>query len=155
LIIEHSFVTTRDSRDALRAAGDFMSDLGFDPCTSEKPDSAEWSRGKPTARKARRLSELPQRVRLEFDRGRVALACSVEFKGKPKKNIRELMIAHAVALEDLLAGLKPPEEARAAPVALWTRLKRAERLAHRISVAVLILFILGVAAGLVALAASA
>jgi len=99
----------------------------------------EWTtlqmkRGKKTTARAKDPTECPQRIRLDWDRGRVTLAASIEPKparrgyyygglvgyaiaassnkrGKNTKDYSDLMILIANSLEELLARQSPPEVA--------------------------------------------
>lgn len=60
----------------------------------------EFARGKASARKAIfKLEEQPQRVFVEFDRGKISLAASIEPYSRPEKLHGELMIAVAKRVE--------------------------------------------------------
>jgi hypothetical protein len=134
MVVEHSFVTTLDAPQALQAASAFLAQRGFVsantsafPMTDPTWTSLKMTRGK-TTRRARSISELPQSLRLDFDRGRVTLALSItpsaawgagSFYSEPKPTSkrlrlhRELLAAIATALESLLAHRAPAPQAAA------------------------------------------
>jgi hypothetical protein len=131
MVIEHTFVTTLEPNDTMRAAAEYLSARGFtraDPAAgfdvSGQPQawtSLEMRRGKKKAARARNVLQLPQTVRLEWDRGRVnvalaiaansawgggsALTVSGETPGKLKKMKlhTELLNSIALGLENHLA----------------------------------------------------
>jgi hypothetical protein len=94
LIIEHVFITTLEGAEAMRLAAELLGRGGFAalPAAGFAPVSApgspgsvgsadrsiDMSRGRP-AGKAKSVGELPQRVRVDFDRGRVTVAASIEY----------------------------------------------------------------------------
>lgn len=110
MIVEHTFVTVLDHESAFHAAGMVLTPLGFGPPKSApKPVPSphlEWARGKKTPYKAKRLTHLPQRVRIEFDRGRVDLAYAVTERsaGRPRKRSKSHATALVSAIEAALTG---------------------------------------------------
>jgi hypothetical protein len=127
MIVEHTFITTRPAQDALNAAETLLASLHFAPSGDQSALAREWRRGGTTARRARGLSDLPQRIRLEFDRGRVSVAGSVELRRKQQRSPRDAMVAITVALERLLADNQPPDTAAADARASQARLERIDR----------------------------
>jgi hypothetical protein len=103
VIVEHTFVTTRPEPEAFATAGELMSLLKFSPAPDPSPASREWSRGRRDARQTGFMSNLPQRLRINFDRGRISVAGSVELRNKKQLEARDTMVAITVALEHLLA----------------------------------------------------
>lgn len=81
MVVEHSFVTTLPESAAFERACSFLQARGFTPIQSPvvSPSTAplEFRRGKTNPARARSVSELPQTVRVEFDRGRVSIAASI------------------------------------------------------------------------------
>ncbi len=83
MVIEHTFVTTMDAPDALRLASEFLSQRGFVGLDRTAfPMEGAWktlemTRGKKKAARAKSVSELPQSIRLDFDRGRITIAASI------------------------------------------------------------------------------
>src|SRR6188474_2921057 len=109
MIVEHVFITTMEAPDALRLASQFLSSRGFEAVHQEAfqlgaPDTwnvLEMRRGKKTPAKAKSHLELPQQVRLEYDRGRIALAASAQslqeargrkLKGKPAEELTRMLL---------------------------------------------------------------
>jgi hypothetical protein len=123
MVIEHVFITTDDSTNALAKAAAYLTERGF---TAERQDSfsmeqegwtaLEMRRGKKNPARARSIHDLPQVVRVEWHRGRVTVALSISanavwggggFGGageRPKKMEmhRRLLMAIAQGLEQLL-----------------------------------------------------
>jgi len=80
MVIEHTFVTTLEQADALQTAESFLNARGFTPEQSIANGSStmlHMRRGTTNAAKAHSVAELPQFIRIDFDRGRVALAASI------------------------------------------------------------------------------
>jgi hypothetical protein len=83
VVIEHSFVTTLDSTQALESSFRFLQSRGFSPSNGDtvrpqvSANRLELRRGKENPARARNVSELPQSIRLDFDRGRVSLAIAI------------------------------------------------------------------------------
>jgi hypothetical protein len=133
VVIEHVFVTTLEAPDALRLASEFLTSGGF--LVQGQPGfqlggwtSLEVARGKSNAARARSIEDLPQRVKVEWDRGRVTVAAYIQAYQRaflsvgsgvelpahsPKVRLHaQLMTAIAQGLELLLAYQRPPYEAR-------------------------------------------
>ncbi len=84
MIIEHVFVTTAEATEALRLARDFLVARGFraaGPETGKLDASTALSRGRAKASATAAFNELPQRVMIQWDRGRVTVAASVTMPG--------------------------------------------------------------------------
>ncbi len=76
--------------------------------------SRSWRRGAATPGKARGQGDIPTRVRMDFDRGRVVVAASVEARGMDApRNPKLLAVGITLALERALALGHPLAEARA------------------------------------------
>jgi hypothetical protein len=138
----------------LRLASEFLTAGGFvvqrDPAFSVGTPSTklEVTRGVANAAKAKTIDQLPQRLALEWDRGRVTVAASIEWfapgafrsgsrreppphSPKVRPHI-ELMNGLMVALEALLARRVPFEEARGQWAAIEARVREeSRRLARR------------------------
>ena len=110
MLVEHVFVTTKEAPEALSAALGFLQRLGF-AVQSRTQTGLEVQRGLGKPARAKRISDLPQRARLEFDRGRVTLAASVREHRKAERLHAEMLTALAEGLELLLAQGRPEEEA--------------------------------------------
>ena len=140
MIVEHVFITTLDGADALGLAWEFLAYGGFsavfDPTGSGRPNnSLDVRRGRESAARALSIDELPQRVRVDWDRGRVTVAASIEYfqhgafstgtRSEPPAHspkIRphiELMHAVVGGLEAVLANRMPVDEA----VRHWSQLE--------------------------------
>jgi hypothetical protein len=85
MVIEHVFVTTRDSAEALSMASSMLESRGFVPSAGQGSFPVEqdgWSvlemkRGKKNAARAKNIRDLPQAIRMEWDRGRMTVAMSI------------------------------------------------------------------------------
>ena len=112
MLVEHTFVTTAEDQDTLKAAADYLTFLGY-RIRSQAADSVEAVRGKPTPN-TRKVSKMPQTVALTCDRGRVTVVASiVPFKGKELPVYAGLLTALAVGLEQFLARGVQAQEASA------------------------------------------
>jgi len=117
MVVEHSFITRMGPDETMRTALDYLREHGFanaepvgfrlagDPWTSLKVHRG----GKVTARTA--VADLPQVVHLEWDRGRVNVAASIEVPKKELRDHSQLLISITLALEELLAAEMPSVEA--------------------------------------------
>ncbi len=135
MVIEHTFVTTYAAADAMGAATAFLSGLGFEhsaPVAFEV-GRPEWNCAEMRRDPNRSVGKLaaidvPQTIRIEFDRGRVVVAASVEstrrsfWTGTPREmpaaspKLRprvELLMTLLVALERILAQQQSLEEVHA------------------------------------------
>jgi hypothetical protein len=154
VVIEHTFVTTLDSTQAMQAATRFLSVGGFEPAGGPTfpVGGGEWNtlemrRGKKKAARAKNIAQLPQTAHVQWDRGRVTVALAIEpsytwggstFLGvsfgaahaNPKKMglHTQMLSAVATGLEQVLVQGASPDTA-AQP---WLALdEQARRLARR------------------------
>ncbi len=132
MVVEHVFVTTLEAPDALRRASEFLTGGGFAVQGQNAFQLGGWNtleltRGKVNAARAKSIQDLPQRVRIEWDRGRVTVAAYIQAYGRGTFNIgsgvelpaqspkvrlhAQLLTAIAHGLELLLAYGRPPQEA--------------------------------------------
>jgi hypothetical protein len=135
VVIEHTFVTTWEARQAMQAAMQFLASRGFQRAEqSAFPMNPEWNtlemrRGRKRAAHAKNIAELPQTAHVQWDRGRVTVALSIEpshawggsqvsfglnvgsASGKPKQMVlhAQMLSAIATGLEQLLAYGASPE----------------------------------------------
>lgn len=82
MLIEHSFVTTRPGPEVLAAIGSLLAALGFDIGNDASGQAISGVKGGKRGNSSTRISRLPQSIRVEFDRGRISIAGSVEVSGK-------------------------------------------------------------------------
>lgn len=114
MIVEHTFVTTLDAERAFALASELLAPLRFRSEPADKPGARQWRRGARSARKSRGLSDMPSRVRMEFDRGRVVVAAALEHPGARAPALpAKLAVGLTVALERALAGRAALSAARA------------------------------------------
>src|SRR5688572_28685465 len=91
MLVEHSFVTTMDREPAFRAVELSLSSIGFQRIEAP-PQTLELRRGRDKPH-ANGVGTLPQAVRVDFDRGRVVVAASIQEHRKPTPRHRDLMLA--------------------------------------------------------------
>lgn len=143
MLVEHTFVTTLECEPALSVAKELLGHCGFIiDRLEERALQARRGKNKPAA--ARRIDELPQRVRLEFDRGRVTLAASIQEHQKATQAHTDLLITLAAALEAALVHGTSIEETLDPWRQLESRIAeeaKRRRRRYRIGVAVLLSFI--------------
>ncbi len=122
MILEHTFVTTFDDAkviqqiDAIFVAMRFMREPG-------EPLHRQYHNGRSNPRTARKISDLPIRVWVNCDRGRISLAASIEESPRYRKQrnlLRDELFAIADACERLLKDAEPPDSA----LARWSELDR-------------------------------
>jgi hypothetical protein len=118
MVVEHTFITTLEPEQAMQTALNFLQERGF---VSDGPSGFRFAndawtslkvrRGKTTVRAAMNAVELPQTVRLEWDRGRVVVAASMDVPAKQLPAHQSLLVNIATALEELLARRVAPAHA--------------------------------------------
>ncbi len=157
MLVEHVFVTTKEAAEALTAARDFLAKGGFRVAV-ETENVLEMKRGREKVGQAKGLLQLPQQVRVEFDRGRVSVAVLIQHDVKASSKCRELLLMIAQGLENLLARGVPAAEVRRPLDALETQIAADFSRRHRrtiiFAIAVLVL-VFGCLGGLVAIVAGA
>lgn len=108
----------------------------------------EFARGRATARKAMfKLAEQPQRVFVEFDRGKISIAASIEPYSRPEKLHGELMIAVARRVEHAVLRTLEADEVIAARTELARRIAKRDfrkKLPQYVLLGFLGLFLLGI-----------
>lgn len=128
MIVEHSFVSTRPGVELLTQARALLGTLGFIPEPSSDPGEVAAKRGCRVARRASDVTRLPQRARVVYDRGLVAIAASIEPKGgRERPQHRELLLSLALAIEEQLAGAAT-RKALDAWVSFNAKIKRRTRI---------------------------
>jgi hypothetical protein len=141
MIVEHTFVTALPVEEAFAVVEKILEPLSF----SRKLESGsvrEWKRGKEDAERATRLNDFPQQVRMDFDRGRVAIAASVDQGRRPHKLPPLLMVALTLAAERALVLRQPTPEASEDVLRLQEKITRRDRRV-RIAFVLTIVTILG------------
>lgn len=81
LLVEHSFVVTTDAAESMGRAAHQLRSLGFEVSATDEHNFVA-RRGVKQAARAKRIDQLPQIMRVNFDRGRVTVAGSIEIHGK-------------------------------------------------------------------------
>jgi hypothetical protein len=131
MVVEHTFITTLSDQEALGAATALLNSRGF-TAVGERAfamdgtwTNIELTRGKTNPARAKSITDLPQNVRIEFDRGRICMAASLtpwsrggreQIPGeittrsvnKPHPLQQELLLALVAAVELLLVQRQPP-----------------------------------------------
>lgn len=111
MLVEHSFVTTRREEEVYRLANDFLQLAGFNMSGSLESDSVLFQKGKQKSGYYMHFAELPQKVHIGFDRGRVNVAASIEEAKKVHQAHRAMMLAVANGLEACIAGSQTVSDA--------------------------------------------
>jgi hypothetical protein len=152
LVVEHSFVTTLSGHDALSTATTLLSRIGFAAdsqggavANEVEQMSIQMKRGKKTVRLASSPLEYPQRIRIDWDRGRVVVAASIETlldsqQLRLKKEFWEAiarkhsapMLALATGLEDVLSGHREPDAVLQGWLALEEPIRRQAEKRRRV-----------------------
>lgn len=83
MVIEHTFVTTKDAMQTMQSAMQFLGARGFERSEAAFPIGGEWTtlemrRGKKKAARAKNIAQLPQTAHVQWDRGRVTVVLSIE-----------------------------------------------------------------------------
>jgi hypothetical protein len=173
MVIEHTFITTMEAPEALSAASNFLQSGGFQVMNNSAFQMGGWTdlevaRGRASPARAKDVTQYPQQVRIEWDRGRVNVAASVTqrprkekrfmwsgrasyqagpLSGAPPKDraYADLMLVITRGLEILLAQRLSPQEAAREWFAVETQMRdearRARNRSIAIGVAILVLFI--------------
>ena len=180
MVIEHIFITTMESPEALTAASNLLREGGFAVLNNGAFQMGGWTdlevnRGKKNVARAKDVTECPQQVRLEWDRGRVTVAASITTRPRhtkafawsrkiggvafppskvPKKEraYADLLTVITRSVELLLAQRRSQEEARREWAAVETQMKADSRRTRRRN-AILGFSILGIFIGLLILIA--
>ena len=157
MVVEHTFVTTLEAPEAMRAVGTMLAELGFvaevqNAFAMETAWNAiELRRGAAKSRRGRGLLQWPQQVRVEWDRGRVEVAVAIhppprgrldtnatKLGKKQSAAVEQWMVTLAQAIESLLGHKLPQPEAQAGLVRLEQELAEKDRNARRNSMIVII-----------------
>lgn len=149
MLMEHSFVTTLSQSQAWELAENALFTLGFSRSNVRGDSGICFQRGVSSPAKASKISDLPQEVRMEFDRGRVNLAASVRLHRKASQLHRDMLITLARVLEQVVGQGTGIELARATWDSLEASIERSARNATRtkfVIVAFLAVFIIVVLA---------
>ncbi len=119
MVVEDYFVTTLPAGEALSVTQAILSADGFRDIVgaAQNPNAGAsllyMKRGKPMLQRKASVRDLPQEIRLEYDRGRVNIAASIHRRGKERYAHAELLIALLTTIRLLLTGQLPIEQARA------------------------------------------
>ena len=144
MLVELVFVTTRNAIEPRAAAVDLLQRLGF-RLEGRDDTSRDARSGKKHPAKAKRLSELPHYVRLEFDRGQVTFAALIHEHRKAGPNHRDRLLLLARLAQSVLAGTMSVDQAGAELDGFRERIEapmaRRKKFRERIIVAVLLLII--------------
>ncbi|MEX2213085.1 MAG: hypothetical protein WD768_03090 [Phycisphaeraceae bacterium] len=133
MLVEHTFVTTLEWKEVIQQLVDPMEQMGFRwevQCAvcgydvrgslregrtlcSEcgKPAPLVFTYGKKSPGKAKGISDCPQRIQIDFDRGRIMIGAALTPRGKAKGPHGHLMTDLVRGLEHFLIGGIPFDEA--------------------------------------------
>jgi hypothetical protein len=163
VVVEHIFITTLPHEEAFTRADETLASLGFigplDPSLYDASQPAvrtapsvitrDWKRGHKKAKRNAKHSDLPQHARVEFDRGRITLALSVEIPFKQDKLHSEMLVSIAKSLELRLSkdasvtdSLTPADAIQA----IIDKKARRATIGRAIAISFLVLFVLGIVA---------
>jgi hypothetical protein len=133
VVVEHNFVTTLPRDQALGRASAFLSRGGFaaQTQTAFALDQTAWTsievkRGKPIPSMSLAIPDLPQKISLEWDRGRVSVAASISDQHSAKKRAA-MMLSIVQGLENLLAKGHSEDQAIGEWYRIDTELRRSGR----------------------------
>lgn len=137
MIGEHTFITTLDGPDAFQRIGQYLAALDFKPAEAEATGvdavapppgatRAVWARGprKPSYSPLFRKQQM--RIAVDFDRGRVDSAISVEHPRRPHKLAPRFAFALLENLELAAGGHRDPEPAAAPLLDLLAEARRRD-----------------------------
>ena len=97
MLAEHIFITTLPDAEALDRAQRFLQALDFE-VESRQAQQLTARRGRARPHRGP-IDRLPQRVKMDLDRGRVVVAVSMEPTGRPTELHEDLLLAIARAIE--------------------------------------------------------
>ncbi len=121
MLVEHSYVTTVPAEKILTETAEALQSLGYRVPVRSQDTRLEAERGLAKCHKAKRFSDLPQRVSVEYDRGRVMLVAQVEIYRKRHKLHEQMLLALARMVESVAGD----EEARQAARRQWEEVNAA------------------------------
>ena len=141
MIVEDSFVVAEPEADVFARARVTIEALGFNTVRLPSERTLELQRGKERPFLTFSLTSFRQRVRIEFDRGRVAVAASISAARRNLVRQRELLLALANLIR---ASLHRPEDLEAAQRE-WQRVDeqiRKDARRRKLTVTLVVLLIL-------------
>jgi hypothetical protein len=167
MVVEHVFVSALPPAEVMSRASAFLAARGFEhvretsfPVGQDGWTALQMRRGRKNPARAKTVAELPQTVRVEYDRGRVAVAISITASAawgasggfaissaitseRPKRMKLHAALLHAIArgLEILLAHDQSGQADYAAWDASETDIRAAARRRRIRSVIVLIILL--------------
>jgi hypothetical protein len=147
MIVEHTFVTALPADEAFAAADKIIGPLAF-RCESSSGSLRAWRRGQAEETRARQLDDLPQTLRMEFDRGRVAVAAAVDLGRRTHTLPPQLMVALTLALERALVLGHPIATASEDVTRIHTSIQRRDRRVRITGITVLTLIVLAFIGGI-------
>jgi hypothetical protein len=151
MIVEHTFVTVQPREAVFGAAEELLARLAFRRSTEPGAGRA-WCRGHDAANRAHYLNDLPQRVRMDFDRGHVAVAAAVDMGNRRHELPQQLMVALTLALERALALAQPMTQAREDVDRIHARILKRDRRVRWTGRIIVGLIVAAFAAGVIAAA---
>jgi hypothetical protein len=151
VLVEHEFITALEPSEVLDAVEDLAGRLGFtvEQRTEEKLAAR---RGKLRAARAKTIRDLPQRLQVQYERGRVTLAVALEPHGRPGDIHRDMLLTISNVFESKLARGVAADDALSQMRGVNDRIDRDARY-RRIGMAIILTVLILIGAGVVALAA--
>jgi len=158
MVIEHIFITTLEAPEALQRAAQFLNSRGFQatPQAAFAMGGQAWSvlemtRGKKNPSRAKSVVELPQQIRMEWDRGRVTVAASStslqesrsttigkKSGARMARNQQTVLTGLVMSLQELLEAQREFDTVAATNAALEGQLHAADRSRRRRNMIILL-----------------
>lgn len=104
LLVEHTFVTTLSEAEVIARCGELLGRLGFRGGSRTERGEVRWARGRLSASDWAGPQRQPLRIQLEFDRGQVAVAASLDLPRRGRPRHEELLVGLLRGLEQHVAG---------------------------------------------------
>lgn len=114
MLLEHQFVTTLEMDPALSTFDAAMRSISFLSERTTSPSDRQYTNGRAKAQKAVKMTDLPIRCWVGYDRGRITLAASVEENArfaKQRPQLQELLLSLADGVEKTIVAGTPHEVA--------------------------------------------
>jgi hypothetical protein len=102
MIVEHSMVTTLGPGQAFDLVEGFLGAYGFKRLGDPGAVQRTFARGKKDGSAAAYFKDVPLKVRVDFDRGRLNFAASIDFRSKEDARLRDFTVGLAIGLDRLL-----------------------------------------------------
>jgi hypothetical protein len=152
MVVENTFVTTLEAQDALDRVHRLLEEHGFESVqqtgfnvdANQVSTFLEMTRGRKNAKVNTCAVDCPQRLCLEWNRGRVTLANSIHTARKPKQTHRDLGMLLSRTIQLSLVQADQAEESDLELKELEASIRRKHRRGVIIRWSILGLFLAGV-----------